>query len=77
MLGQQQASWEKVSFTAVAIFRMYEAKIAEGWVELDALGLMQQLGAHLTSSPDSEVGTAAVSQGTANSELERTRPLSF
>jgi predicted ester cyclase len=39
---------KKVSFTAIAIFRIHEARIAEAWVEFDALGLLQQLGADLS-----------------------------
>jgi predicted ester cyclase len=38
---------KKVSFTAIAIFRIHEALISEAWVEFDALGLMQQLGMDL------------------------------
>lgn len=34
-----------VTFTAIEYNRMHAGKIAEHWVELDLLGLMQQLGA--------------------------------
>ena len=34
---------EKVTFTAIGIFRVNEEKIDEAWVEFDALGLMQQV----------------------------------
>ena len=33
-----------VAVTAVDIFRLVDGKIAEQWVTMDALGLMQQLG---------------------------------
>ena len=33
-----------VTFTGIAIFRIEEGKIAEGWNNFDVLGLMQQLG---------------------------------
>jgi predicted ester cyclase len=36
---------KKVSFTAIGIFQIRDEKIHEVWVEMDALGLMQQLGA--------------------------------
>jgi predicted ester cyclase len=34
---------EKVTFTAIGIFRVNEEKIYEAWIEFDALGLMQQV----------------------------------
>jgi predicted ester cyclase len=33
-----------VAFTGTDIFRFVDGKIAEQWADLDALGLMQQLG---------------------------------
>ena len=39
---------KKISFTVMAVFRIDEDKIAEMWVEYDALSLMQQLGATLS-----------------------------
>jgi predicted ester cyclase len=33
-----------VTFTSSDIYRIADGKIAEQWAELDALGLMQQLG---------------------------------
>ena len=36
---------KKVSFTAIGICRITEGKLVEAWVDYDALGLLQQLGA--------------------------------
>jgi steroid delta-isomerase-like uncharacterized protein len=36
---------KEVNFTAMEINRVVEGKVEEHWVELDLLGLMQQLGA--------------------------------
>ncbi|MCP5119414.1 MAG: ester cyclase, partial [bacterium] len=36
---------KQVMFTAIAIYRLADGKLVEDWVEYDALGLMQQLGA--------------------------------
>ena len=36
---------KRVTFTGTDIFRLVGGKIAEQWADLDALGLMQQLGA--------------------------------
>jgi predicted ester cyclase len=33
-----------VTFTTMDIYRMVDGKIAEHWAEMDAMGLMQQLG---------------------------------
>jgi steroid delta-isomerase-like uncharacterized protein len=41
---------KKVVLTAIAIFRIENGVIAEAWIEMDALGLMQQLGAMASSS---------------------------
>ena len=35
----------KVSFTSIEMNRMVDGKVAEHWVEIDVLGLLQQLGA--------------------------------
>lgn len=35
----------KVTAIAISIHRFHEGKVVEGWVNFDALGLMQQLGA--------------------------------
>ena len=35
----------RVTFTGIDIFRIADGELEEGWVELDALGWMQQLGA--------------------------------
>ena len=35
----------QVTFTGIDIIRVVDGKLEESWVELDALGLMQQLGA--------------------------------
>ena len=35
----------QVTFTAISIYQLADGKIVEAWVEYDALGLMQQLGA--------------------------------
>ena len=34
-----------ITLTAMEIYRIAEGKIAEQWVIIDALGMMQQLGA--------------------------------
>jgi steroid delta-isomerase-like uncharacterized protein len=39
------ATGKQVTFTAIEYNRMEDGKVAEHWVELDLLGLMQQLGA--------------------------------
>jgi len=36
---------KKITVSAIAIFRLANGKIVEGWKELDMLGLMRQLGA--------------------------------
>ena len=36
---------KQVQFTMMAIHRIVDGKITEGWVNFDALGMMQQLGA--------------------------------
>jgi predicted ester cyclase len=36
---------KQVSFTGIAIDRFKDGKFVESWFNLDALGLMQQLGA--------------------------------
>jgi steroid delta-isomerase-like uncharacterized protein len=43
------ATGKAVSFTGVAIYRLSKGKVVERWVEVDLLGLSQQL--HATSSP--------------------------
>ena len=43
------ATGKAVSFTGVAIYRLSKGKIVERWVEVDLLGLSQQL--HATSAP--------------------------
>jgi predicted ester cyclase len=35
---------KRVTFTTMDIYRMVDGKIAEHWAELDAMGMMQQLG---------------------------------
>jgi predicted ester cyclase len=42
---------EAISFTGMRVFRIVGDKIAEEWANLDMLGLMQQIGAVLTSAP--------------------------
>jgi predicted ester cyclase len=39
------ATGRSVTFTSIEFNRMADGKIAEHWVELDLLGLLQQLGA--------------------------------
>ena len=36
-------SGKQVTFTGIHIFRLAEGKIAEHWLEVDMLGLLQQL----------------------------------
>ena len=36
---------KEVAFSSIEIDRMVDGKVAEHWVEMDLLGLMQQLGA--------------------------------
>ena len=38
------ATGKRVTMTVIDIFRITDGKIAEHWVESDALGMMQQLG---------------------------------
>jgi predicted ester cyclase len=38
------ATGKPVTMTFISINRIAEGKIAEGWVNFDALGMMQQLG---------------------------------
>ena len=38
------STWKHVTFTGSDLFRFVGGKIAEQWADLDALGLMQQLG---------------------------------
>jgi steroid delta-isomerase-like uncharacterized protein len=35
---------KKVAMTAISIHRIVDGKIAESWINFDALGMMQQLG---------------------------------
>jgi steroid delta-isomerase-like uncharacterized protein len=39
-----QATGKRVSMPGIAIFRLDNGKIAEGWLVNDSLGMMQQLG---------------------------------
>jgi predicted ester cyclase len=39
------ASGKSVSILATGIFRVVDGKLAENWVNLDSLGLLQQIGA--------------------------------
>jgi predicted ester cyclase len=39
------ASGKPISVVATGIFRVVDGKLADNWVNLDALGLMQQIGA--------------------------------
>ena len=39
------ATGKQVTFTSTEIYRVSGGKLAEEWVELDMLGLLQQLGA--------------------------------
>lgn len=48
-LGRHPVAGRTVSFSAVAIFRFREGKIAEQWVSRDELGMLLQLG---VLSPD-------------------------
>jgi steroid delta-isomerase-like uncharacterized protein len=45
------ATGKQVRFTAIELNRMEGGKVAEHWVELDLLGLLQQLGAIPTPGP--------------------------
>lgn len=38
-------SGKQVTFSMISVFRIAGGKMAEGWVNFDALGMMQQLGA--------------------------------
>jgi len=40
-----------VTFTSIEMNRMVDGKVAEHWVEIDLLGLLQQLGATPAESP--------------------------
>jgi predicted ester cyclase len=39
------ATGKPVSFLATGIFRVADGKLAENWVNIDALGMLQQIGA--------------------------------
>ena len=38
------ATGKEVNFDMIAIHRIVDAKVVEGWVNFDAMGMMQQLG---------------------------------
>lgn len=38
------ATGKTISMTAIVIFRLEKSRIVEGWINIDLLGLMQQLG---------------------------------
>jgi hypothetical protein len=40
-----------VSFTGIEVNRMVDGKVEEHWVELDLLGMMQQLGLVVVPGP--------------------------
>ena len=42
---------KQVTFTSIEMNRMVDGKVAEHWVEIDLLGLLQQLGAMPAESP--------------------------
>lgn len=45
------ATGRQVAFTSIAIWRIVSDRIVEHWIILDALGLLQQLGAVPTPQP--------------------------
>ena len=49
------ATGRRVEVTATAVYRVVDGTFAEGWVNFDALGLLQQLGA---IARDERPGTA-------------------
>ncbi len=54
-----RATGKQVSYAGVAIFRIADGKILEGWVLGDTLGLLRQLGASSlppTTTPEKESG---------------------
>lgn len=63
--GQHQGDFQglpptgkPVTLTGIAIWRMVDGKAVEEWVEWDALGLMQQLGAIPAPAQTNTVGVA-------------------
>ena len=45
------ATGRRVEVTATSIYRIADGKLAEGWVNFDALGLLQQIGALPAPAP--------------------------
>jgi steroid delta-isomerase-like uncharacterized protein len=45
------ASGRRVSWTAISIIRLFAGKIAEAWVNEDALGLLHQIGGVVQARP--------------------------
>ena len=43
-LGGIPATGKRIDLTGISVVRLSAGKIAEGWVQWDALGMMQQLG---------------------------------
>ena len=48
---------KEVAFTSIEVNRVRDGKVEEHWVELDLLGLMQQLGAHSEPEPSEEASS--------------------
>ena len=67
---------KKVHWTGTRLFRLKDGKITEGWVNLDMMGLMQQMGIVPSPPPGPEPApakhlTGAPSTRDANKELMR------
>ena len=68
------ATGKKVRWTGTRLFRLADGKLVEGWIDIDMLGLMQQLGAipappagpppapapHLTGAPSTRDANTAL-----------------
>lgn len=44
-LGNVPATGKRIQQTAIVIYRFEDGKIAEGWAQMDRLGVLQQVGA--------------------------------
>jgi steroid delta-isomerase-like uncharacterized protein len=45
---------KEIQYTAIAIYKFKDGKCVEGWVDLDFLGMMQQLGMELKMKEENE-----------------------
>ncbi len=57
---------KQVTLAVMEVYRLTDGKIAEQWVTMDALGLLQQLGAGPAPAPGSEPAQAPISHRVHN-----------